>query len=150
MKLFYQRYGEGDALIVLHGLFGMSDNLAFVGKKLADRFCVIVPDQRNHGRSPHHADMSYPLMAQDILRLMDDEGIDRADVLGHSMGGKVAMQLAVSCPERIQRVIVADIAPVPYPQHHDLVFAGLLAVRDAQCTTRAAVDQVLASFVSDV
>lgn len=149
MKLFFQRYGKGDPLIMLHGLFGMSDNLAPIGKKLADRRCVILPDQRNHGRSPHHASMNYPVMAQDILRLMDDEHIDQADVLGHSMGGKVAMQLATSCPQRFRRVIVADIAPVQYPQHHDLVFAGLFAVRDAQCTTRAAVDQVLATFVSD-
>jgi esterase len=149
MKLFSQQYGEGDALIMLHGLFGMSDNLAPIGKKLADRRRVILVDQRNHGRSAHHADMSYPLMAQDILRLMDDARIERADVLGHSMGGKVAMQLAVSSPQRFRRVIVADIAPVQYPQHHDLVFAGLFAVRDARCTTRGEVDQVLASFVSD-
>jgi esterase len=149
MKLFSQQYGEGDALIILHGLFGMSDNLAPVGKRLADRRRVILPDQRNHGRSPHHATMNYPVLAQDILQLMDDEQIERADVLGHSMGGKVAMQLAVLCPQRFHRVIVADIAPVQYPRHHDLVFAGLFAVRDAQCTTRTQVDQVLASFVSD-
>lgn len=150
MKLFFQRYGEGDALIVLHGLFGMSDNLAPIGKKLVDRRCVLLPDQRNHGRSPHDADVSYSALAQDILQLMDDEGIERADVLGHSMGGKVAMQLAVLWPERLHRVIVADIAPVRYPQHHDLVFAGLFAVRDARCSTRPEVDQVLASFVSDL
>jgi len=150
MKLFFQRYGEGDALILLHGLFGMSDNLAPIGKKLADRRRVILPDQRNHGRSSHDADISYSILAQDILQLMDDEHIERADLLGHSMGGKVAMQLAAAWPQRFHRVIVADIAPVLYPQHHDLVFAGLFAVRDARCSTRAEVDQVLATFVGDL
>jgi len=150
MKLFFQRYGEGDALILLHGLFGTSDNLAPIGKKLADRRRVILPDQRNHGRSPHDADVSYQTLARDILRLMDDEHIEQADVLGHSMGGKVAMQLATSWPQRFHRVIVADIAPVQYPLHHDLVFAGLFAVRNARCSTRAEVDQVLASFVGDL
>jgi esterase len=110
---------------------------------------VILVDQRNHGRSGHDAAMSYPLMAQDVLRLMDDERIERADVLGHSMGGKVAMQLAASHPYRLRCVMVADIAPVQYPQHHDLVFAGLMAVHDARCVTRSEVDQVLANFVSD-
>lgn len=149
MKLFCQRYGEGPALIMLHGLFGMSDSLASIGKKLADRHCAIIPDQRNHGRSPHHGSISYPLLAQDILQLMDDENIEQADVLGHSMGGKVAMQLASFWPHRFRRVVVADISPVVYPHHHELVFAGLFAVREAGCTSRTEADNVLASFIGE-
>jgi len=149
MKLFTQRYGDGPVLIMMHGLFGMSDNLAAVGKTLASNRHVVIADLRNHGRSPHQESHSYPLLAQDILQLMDDEGIDRADLLGHSMGGKVAMQLASFWPHRFGRVVVADIAPVIYPHHHDLVFAGLFAVREAGCSSRALADKVLSTYVSD-
>lgn len=149
MKLFTQRYGDGPTLLMLHGLFGMSDNLAAVGKSLAHKRHVVIADLRNHGRSPHRDDHGYPQLAQDILQLMDDEGFEQADLLGHSMGGKVAMQLASFWPHRFRRVVVADIAPVTYPHHHDLVFAGLYAVREAACVSRALADKVLAAYVSD-
>ena len=99
-------------LIVLHGLFGSLDNLGGIIRRLEDRWQIHALDQRNHGQSPHTDTMDYPTMAADVLAYMDNQGLERVCVLGHSMGGKVAMQLALLAPDRIDRVIVADISPV--------------------------------------
>ncbi len=125
MKLFSQIHGEGEVLIIMHGLFGMSDNWQSLGKKWAEKFEVHLLDLRNHGRSPHSEDFSYELMADDLLEYLDDHGIDQATILGHSMGGKVAMLFAVLNPERTKRLLVADIAPKPYKPHHQEIIAAL-------------------------
>ncbi len=114
MDLFHRTFGdEGHSpLIILHGLFGMSDNWVSIGKRIADEsFRVIIPDMRNHGRSGHSEVFNYPAMADDLLELMDKLGLETASLLGHSMGGKAAMQFSLDHPGRLDKLIVADIGP---------------------------------------
>jgi pimeloyl-ACP methyl ester carboxylesterase len=106
--------GSGPPLVLLHGLFGAGQNWGGIRSVLARRFRVLTPDLRNHGASPRAPDMSYAAMAEDVADMLDAAGIDRAAVLGHSMGGKVAMALALAHPGRVERLVVADIAPVRY------------------------------------
>ena len=106
--------GEGSPLILLHGLFGSADNLGAVARGLEDGWQIHALDLRNHGGSPHADTMDYPSMAEDVLAYMDRQGMDKAAVLGHSMGGKAVMLLALTRPELLRRVVVADIAPVSY------------------------------------
>ena len=112
MKLNYAEQGSGDAVILLHGMFGSLSNLGVVARTLVDRYRVISVDLRNHGESPHAAVMSLSTMAADIVELMDDLGLSRAILIGHSLGGKIAMQVALTNPERVDALVVADIAPV--------------------------------------
>ncbi|NVK43881.1 MAG: alpha/beta fold hydrolase [Oceanospirillaceae bacterium] len=149
MKLHHQILGEGRPLLILHGLFGNLDNWASQAKALANEYRVISVDLRNHGRSPHNDEMTYPAMAADLVELLDDLGLERVLVLGHSMGGKAAMQLALLYPERVERLIVVDIAPVQYPNHHDDVFKGLFAVQLDSLKSRGDADKQLAPFVPD-
>jgi pimeloyl-ACP methyl ester carboxylesterase len=112
--LHYSRQGQGPALIILHGLFGSGSNWNSQAKRLAGQFDVILPDLRNHGRSFHAPAMSYADLAGDVRGLMDALALETALVLGHSMGGKTAMTLALESPERVRALAVADIAPVAY------------------------------------
>lgn len=116
MNLHYRQMGEGEALIILHGLYGSSDNWLNIAKELAGDYQVYLPDLRNHGRSPHSQNHTYPEMAGDILNFMDERGLGQAHILGHSMGGKAAIYFAVDHPERIRSLIAVDIAPTAYPQ----------------------------------
>lgn len=114
--LHYSRQGQGQPLLILHGLFGSSSNWASHAKWLSQQFDVILPDLRNHGRSFHAPEMSYPTMASDVLRLLDALELESILLLGHSMGGKVAMTLALQAPQRVQALVAADIAPVTYDE----------------------------------
>lgn len=111
MKLFYRRYGSGPLLIILHGLFGSSDNWTAIAKNLSGIFTVILPDQRNHGQSPHAGIHGYPAMRDDLYELVKDIGADRFFLAGHSMGGKTALSFALKWPEMLQGLLVADISP---------------------------------------
>lgn len=139
--------GQGDALVILHGLFGSSDNLGRIATELASEYQVHSLDLRNHGQSFHAEEMTYDLMVGDVIRYMDKAKLDRVNMLGHSMGGKVAMSLALNHPQRINKLIVADIAPVTYTAHHNDIFKGLLAVDFDQDKTRSAVDKRLARYI---
>ena len=110
MPLFLRTYGQGEPLVILHGFIGSSDNWHTLAQKLGEQFLVLVPDLRNHGRSPHATELSIPAMAADILELLDEQGLERVHLLGHSLGGKVAMQFALAHPERVHRLVVADVA----------------------------------------
>ncbi len=149
MELFYRKKGEGEPLILLHGLFGSADNLGGIARILETDYQVISVDMRNHGRSPHDPVMSYEAMADDIVELMDKEGIASAYVFGHSMGGKAAMELALRHGNRVKKLIVGDIAPVQYERHHDDILRGLQAVVEAAPQSRKEAENVLASFVSE-
>jgi len=129
MKLFFKKVGEGKSLIILHGLFGMSDNWMTLVRQFAEHdFACYAVDLRNHGRSPHSDEFNYAAMAADIYELMNDEKIPVSDFIGHSMGGKVAMFFAAAYPGMVNKLVVADIAPRYYSPHHDSVIAALLSV----------------------
>lgn len=154
LELNFRQFGEsGSPLLVLHGLFGSLSNWAWHCRKLAETYRVFALDMRNHGASPHSDQMSYPAMAQDVKRFMDQQGIDKALVLGHSMGGKVAMQLALSWPERVQKLVVADISPVYYggdgKGEHDDIFSGLNAIDLEAIESRKDADTQLAKWEPD-
>ena len=141
--------GAGPPLILLHGLFGMGTNLATVARALAEHFQVFSLDLRNHGRSPRADSMTFAEMADDVAAVMAHKGLQRAHLLGHSLGGKVAMQLALQQPERVRRLVVADIAPVAYAGGHDEVFAGLNAVDLATLSSRREAEAVLERYIDD-
>ena len=125
MLLHHRLIGTGTPVILLHGLFGSGDNLNQLAQELAHHHQVLSLDLRNHGRSPHDPLMSYPLMAQDVVETMNHLEIGKADIIGHSMGGKVAMQLALQHGKKVNRLIVVDIAPVTYRASHHAVFRAL-------------------------
>ena len=114
MKLFYRTYGEGYPFIILHGLYGCSDNWVSIGKELSNTFQVFIPDIRNHGHSPHSHEHNYEVMKNDLLEFMNFHSIEKAILLGHSMGGKIAINFSLSYPERIKKLIILDIAPKTY------------------------------------
>lgn len=118
MQLHYQTLGQGQPLVLLHGLFGSGDNWGTVAGHFSQHYQVISVDLRNHGRSPHNDSHTYTDMADDLLELCDMLGLDRINLLGHSMGGKVAMQFATQHPDRVEKLIVVDMAPRAYADAH--------------------------------
>lgn len=136
--------------MLLHGLFGSSANWLGIARELAQ--CgrrALLPDLRNHGRSFHHPDVSYAALAGDLLRLLDDTGVDEADLVGHSMGAKAAMWLALAEPGRVRSLVAVDSAPVGYPNRLDAILAALQAIRLDTLAARADADAVLAGRVTD-
>lgn len=134
-------------LVVLHGLFGSADNWRSHLREWGKTRRVIALDLRNHGRSPHHAGMRYQEMAQDVIDTLDRLGIENFELLGHSMGGKVAMTLARTHPARVTRLIVADIAPIAYKHGHDDIFSAHRLVEDALPESRREADEVMAAAI---
>lgn len=151
MELFYRDFGGASTtpLLLLHGLLGSSRNWVTVGKLLSTHHHVIALDLRNHGSSPHADPMDYPSMADDVLQWMDQQGVERADVVGHSMGGKTAMWLACTHPERVRTLTIADIAPKPYPPHFHRAFEAMHEVDPNQYRRISEVEQALAAFLED-
>jgi pimeloyl-ACP methyl ester carboxylesterase len=149
MSLFFRKIGEGQPLIILHGLFGSGDNWLSHAKELASHFSVYLVDQRNHGQSFHSNEFSYPLMAEDLLDLMDQEGIEKANLIGHSMGGKTILFFGLKNPERVNSMVVADMGIRAYAPHHDDIFSGLFAVDASNCPGRKEAEQRLSEFVKD-
>ncbi len=141
--------GVGEPLFILHGLFGASDNLGRVSKELESSFEVWRIDLRNHGLSFHSSEMNYSLMVEDVRKCMEDHDIKSAHFLGHSMGGKVAMQLALSYPESVKSLIVADIAPVKYPPHHQEIMKGLQSLDLKIVSDRKEADKCLAAHIEN-
>jgi len=144
MRLHFTESGRGRPVVLLHGLFGSSDNWHPVAVGLAESFHVFALDQRNHGRSPHSAEMDYPLMAADVDRFFATRGLASARVVGHSMGGKTAMQLALHFPRRVEKLVVVDMAPRAYAPAHDKIFAALLALELPAFESRPQIEAALA------
>ena len=154
MDLFYQQYSDaGRPLLITHGLFGSQSNWGWHCKRLAERFAVYGVDLRNHGQSPHGEDMSYPAMARDMLALLDHLQLERCSILGHSMGGKVAMQLALLEPERVERMVVVDIAPTDYPEgnsgEHLHIIEAMERLDLAKLKSRTEAEELLAPDIPD-
>jgi len=142
--------GEGQPLFILHGFLGMSDNWKTLGTQYSENgFEVHLIDQRNHGKSFHSDDFNYELLSDDVIHYMNHHSIPSAYVLGHSMGGKTAMQLATSHPDRVKKLIVADIAPKFYPPHHDFIFNGLSHLDFDNISDRREADDELSKHIKE-
>lgn len=149
VELVFDSVGEGPPLVILHGLFGWARNWQSVARALAHRYRVLVVDARNHGRSPHATAMDYTAMAADVAALMDREGAPAATLLGHSMGGKTAMTLALTAPARVSRLVVVDIAPVATPDQHTPLIDAMLALPLAEVRRRLDADARLRAAIPD-
>jgi pimeloyl-ACP methyl ester carboxylesterase len=137
-------------LVLLHGLFGSSDNLGTIARELSTDREVILVDQRDHGRSPHTDRITYPLMAEDVHALLSGLGVKDITLVGHSMGGKTAMVLTQQHPELVKRLVVIDIGPREYPfSNHEHIVEGLLASDLANKTSRQEVEQHMARYVEE-
>ena len=135
------------SVFLLHGLFGSLSNLMQLAKALQETFDVILVDLRNHGRSPNNKVMTYPEMANDIFELADSLSIQHFSIVGHSMGGKVAMACALENATRVNSIVIADIAPVTYPDRHSEVFRGLMSIELAKLNSRQDADLQLSKYV---
>jgi esterase len=151
MKLFFREFGEGTPFIILHGLFGLSDNWVSIAKVLSQNYRVIIPDLRNHGQSPHSPVFNYDAMTSDILELMDELDLTRAVILGHSMGGKVAMQFALQNPELTERLIVVDMSMRRYDgrQLHSDIIQAMMSIDFNAIESRTEVNRQLATTIHD-
>lgn len=143
MNLNYLKSGSGNPLIILHGLFGMLDNWKTVAKELEKNFTVFIIDQRNHGKSPHTAEHSYQLMADDLYSFFHQHGIQSAIILGHSMGGKTAMRFALDHADMVEKLIVVDMGVKRYPAGHDTIFDALFALDLKTINSRSEAEAVL-------
>lgn len=154
MKLFYRKYGSGPPLIILHGLYGSSDNWVSVAKSVSDRFTVFLPDQRNHGQSPHSPVHDYDSMKEDLYELTNELKLQKFFLAGHSMGGKTAVNFALSWPEKLYGLLVADISPtvsesrksIAYFQHSEIL-NSILSLDLAGIRSRDEVESLLKSGI---
>ena len=149
VELVYDSFGEGPPLVILHGLFGWARNWQNVARQLASRYQVITVDARNHGRSPHTEAMDYTRMSADLAALLARLELRDITLLGHSMGGKTAMTLALSDPARLARVVVVDISPVPSEDQHTPMIDAMLALPPASLRRRSEVDTLLRATVPE-
>lgn len=141
MQLNYKSFGQGDPVIILHGLFGSLDNWQTIAKTLAEKYTVFIVDLRNHGRSPHMPEHNYRVMADDIQTFMSDNWIYGSHVIGHSMGGKVAMRLALDYPEMVNKLVVVDMGVKPSPSEHHDIFEAMLGLDVANLASRKVADE---------
>ena len=150
MLLNYKQTGQGPHVILIHGLFGSLENLNVIANALAENFTVTNLDLRNHGRSPHSDIMDYPAMADDVLALMDHLSIDKAHLVGHSMGGKVAMQIAHINPSSVNKLVVLDMAPVAYQSRHDDIISALKLVKSNAINDRKEADKLMNKLIPEI
>ncbi|MSP30206.1 MAG: alpha/beta fold hydrolase [Acetobacteraceae bacterium] len=149
LLLHVRELGAGPPLVLLHGLFGMARNLGTIARAMAATHRVIALDLRNHGASPHGRPMDYPTMAADVIHTLEQLGIPQAAIMGHSMGGKLAMQIALTHPIAVSRVVISDIAPVRYPPRNSPILAAMRAINLHPDLTRAEADAALAAAQPD-
>jgi esterase len=148
--LFFHETGSGPPMIILHGFLGSGENWLGIAMKFAENFHVFLPDQRNHGRSLHSDEFNYDLLAEDLKDFADARGAEKFYLVGHSMGGKVAMQFARKYPARIQAMVVADIAPRAYAPHHQTIFESLKTLNPDLLSNRREADELLAPFIPEM
>ncbi len=152
VKLAFEEFGDATKkpLIILHGFFASSRNWRQIARKLAEQSHVYVIDMRNHGLSPHVSEMDYPTMAEDLKAFMDEHKLKTANILGHSMGGKVAMWFALSEPERVDHLIVADISPVSYQHSFNNTINALKQLPLEQISNRKQADDLLSASIAEL
>jgi pimeloyl-ACP methyl ester carboxylesterase len=151
VSLNFKKTGEGKPLVVLHGLFGLLDNWQTFAKQMAELgYAVYTVDLRNHGGSPHTPELNYEVLSDDVVQLIHEQQIEGATLLGHSLGGKTAMYLALLHPEIISSLIVVDIAPRYYAPHHQQILKALHAVDLDTTNTRSDADKILSGYINDV
>ncbi|MFN8207798.1 MAG: alpha/beta fold hydrolase [Bacteroidales bacterium] len=154
MKLFHRTMGHGRPLVILHGLLGMSDNWISIGRSLAEYYNVWIPDQRNHGRSPHHEEHTYEALAEDLKLFLHQHSIEKPILVGHSMGGKAAMHFAAQYPESLSSLVVVDIAPVSYldrtgsgRQEHRIILNAMAGIDLSLVKTRTEAENRLSEAI---
>lgn len=149
MRLHVQELGIGSPVVVLHGLFGSGDNWRPLAKQLSEHNRVVLIDLRNHGESPHDLDMSMAAMASDVEETVEALELGQVGILGHSLGGKVAMECALKSPSSYSGVVVVDIAPKTYAVRHTEILQGMRAVADAAAGSRREADEALSNYVRE-
>lgn len=150
-QLYSKILGQGEPLIILHGFLGMSDNWKTLGNQYAENgFEVHLVDQRNHGRSFHSDAFSYEIMAADLYRYCETHQLRKTDIIGHSMGGKTAMLFATMYPEKVNKLIIADIAPKYYPVHHQTILNGLLSIDFKVTKSRKDAGKQLSRYIPEL
>lgn len=149
MQLNFKKIGEGKPILILHGLFGMLDNWQYIANQLSTVYSVYLIDLRNHGRSGHNDSISYESMANDILDFCNQENLLEIGLIGHSMGGKVAMKFAQNYPEYVEKLVVIDISPKYYPIRHDSVLDALQSVDFKRIKTRKDAENQLKKFLHE-
>ena len=153
MEILHSKiYGQeisGTPLLVFHGLFGMLDNWGSFGKEMGELYPVHLLDLRNHGKSFHSDVMSHDALAEDIFNYMEFHQIEKANILGHSLGGKAVMQFAILHPEKVEKLIVVDISPKAYPPHHQGIIKALESVDFSQMKSRSEVEAVLEQYIHE-
>lgn len=150
MKLHFKKQGNGPAIIILHGLFGMLDNWQTIANELANNFEVWLLDARNHGQSPHSDEFTYDAMAEDLHVFVRDHDIANPVIIGHSMGGKTAMRHAQLYSDEIKKLIVVDMGIKKYPVHHHQIIAALKAVPVHQLQSRKEAEEVMKPHISEM
>ncbi len=150
MKLNYKKAGTGPPLVILHGLFGSADNWFSIARELKEDFTLYLVDQRNHGDSPQSDEWNYQVMVEDLYELLDTIGEDKVYLMGHSMGGKTAMNFALTYPDRVEKLIVADIAPRYYPVHHQQILEGLNSLNLSEIPSRKEADEKLGEHIPEL
>ena len=147
MKLFFRKLGEkGSPIVILHGIFGTSDNWVGIAKVLSENHQVFLLDLRNHGHSPWSDEFDYQVMSEDLLEFIQDHSLEKPLLIGHSMGGKVVMQFDLNHPNIAHKIVVVDIAPKFYPVHHSLILEGLNSLDVANLENRQAANEHMKRF----
>ena len=149
MTLFFREVGSGQPVIILHGLFGSSDNWLTIAKELAADYRIILPDLRNHGQSFHDESFDYQSMSADLLSFIEENSIADPVILGHSLGGKVAMTFAVNNQSMLQKLVVVDIGPKAYPVQHQKILEGLNSLDFGILKSRKEADEMLSRHVGE-
>ncbi|MGC4022509.1 MAG: alpha/beta fold hydrolase [Cyclobacteriaceae bacterium] len=149
MNLFFRQYGQGKPLVILHGLLGSSDNWHTLGKVFSEKFSVFLVDQRNHGQSPHADEMNYKVLTEDLEEFLKQNKIERAHLIGHSMGGKTVMNFAIKNPKTVDQLIVVDIVPKYYKVHHDRLIEGMKSIPLDEINSRSEADVILSGYEPD-
>ncbi|MBS1549975.1 MAG: alpha/beta fold hydrolase [Bacteroidetes bacterium] len=153
MKILHSKiYGQefsGTPLLVFHGLFGMLDNWGSFGKEFGEMFPTHIIDLRNHGKSFHSDEMNLDAMAEDILNYMKFHQLEKVNLLGHSLGGKTVMSFAILYPEKVDKLIVVDMAPKAYPPHHQGIIKALQSVDFSVVQSRQEVEEILKQYIQE-